>query len=176
VEKRNGDKMKLRSIKEVEQVITELAKIEHAIAKKEAQMNAQLTLVRESFEIATAEQNSERKLYKEALETWATGSRLMFQKCRSIEFPSGKLGFRINPPKVVLLNKKYNLKTALELLKRLFKPSYIRTKEEIDKEKILSDYSAKILNDESLAAAGLRVEQEEQFFVEINFEELGMNG
>ena len=71
------------------------------------------------------------------------------------------------------LNRKYNVKTSIELIKKIFSGAYIRIKEEIDTERILTDLAQEKLNDEKLASVGLKVDQDEKFVIEIDWETLG---
>ena len=162
----------LASIKDVEYAVHKMAERQIFIAKKEAEMNAKIAKIKAAYEEETLEARQDYDYFKSEVEGWSLKNKLMFLKTRSIEFTIGKIGFRTNPPKVVLLNKKYNLKTAIELINRVFDGKYVRSKEEIDKESILADYSGKKLVDETLAGVGLRVDQDETFFVEVDYEKI----
>ncbi|MHC1736867.1 MAG: host-nuclease inhibitor Gam family protein [Ignavibacteriaceae bacterium] len=162
----------LASIKDVEYAFHKMAERQILISKKEAEMNMKIAKIKENYEEETLEARQDYDYFMAEIEGWSIKNKLMFLKTRSIEFPIGKIGFRTNPPKVVLLNKKYNLKTAMELMKRVFDGKYVRSKEEIDKESILADYSGKKLIDETLAAVGLRVDQDETFFADVDYEKL----
>lgn len=162
----------LANVKDVEILLHRMAEKQIFISKKEAEMNAKIAKIKASYEEETQLASA---LYDEdwsEIEAWCVKNSLMFQKQRSLDFSIGKIGFRTNPPKVVTLNKKTTLKTALELIKKVFDGSYIRTKDEIDKESILADYSQKKITDDKLAGVGLRIEQDETFFADIDYEKI----
>lgn len=164
--------MKLTNVKEVETAMYRMAEAKAVIAAQEAEMNRQINHLKEDFDKKTTKQRGIIDDILPDVEAFCIKNKLLFQKTRSLEFASGKVGFRITPPKISLLNRKYNIKTALELIKRLFDGNYVRVKEEIDKDGILADYSGKRLTDDQLAGVGLKVDQEENFFVELKWEEI----
>ena len=164
--------MKFGSITDIELGLNEIAKSEAQIAKMEAAMNGKINSIKEKFNDDSRELRAESDLLRSEVEVYCIKNKFEFDKQRTKEFTIGAIGFRTNPPKVQLLNRKYNLKTALELIKRVFTGSYVRVKEEIDKETILADYSQKKINDESLAGVGLKIDQDETFFIDINWEKL----
>jgi phage host-nuclease inhibitor protein Gam len=164
--------VKLKTFEDIEPALVELGKRESFIAKKEAEMNTKIQEVKDKFEQDTIAQRSEADLIRTKITDFCKSNSREFTDKKSKDFTHGVIGFRTNPPKVILLNKKYNLKTAIELLKKVFTGDYVRSKEEIDKEKILSDYASEKLNDDKLAAVGLRVDQDESFYVDIKWDNL----
>jgi len=94
-------------------------------------------------------------------EKYATTHRdSLFGKLKSAASSLGLFGFRTGNPKLVLLNRKWKWDDVLSALKSLGKMDFIRTKEEPDKDAL------KKLSDEELAAIGLRIDQDEAFFIE----------
>jgi len=94
-------------------------------------------------------------------EKFATTHRdTLFGKLKSAASSLGLYGFRTGNPKLVLLNRKWKWNDVLEALKSLGKTELIRVKEEPDKDAL------KKLDDAELAAIGLRIDQDEAFFIE----------
>jgi phage host-nuclease inhibitor protein Gam len=94
-------------------------------------------------------------------EKYATTHReSLFGKLKSAASSLGMFGFRTGNPKLVLLNRKWKWNDVLEALKSLGKTDLIRVKEEPDKDAL------KKLDDAELAAIGLRIDQDEAFFIE----------
>lgn len=164
--------MKINELKDVEIALQELALHENKIAKAEVQMNMQINKIKDEFDEKTREDRAYSETIRLDLEDFARKNYKMFEKERTKDFVFGIIGFRKNPPKVTLLNRKYTIKTAIELIKRIFDGTYIRTKQELDKESILADYTQKKLTDENLAAVGLKIDNDESFICEVKFEEL----
>lgn len=164
--------VKIKSFEDVEPALVELGRRESFIAKKEAEMNKKIQEVKDKFESDVIAQRSEADLIRRRIEDFCKSNSNEFKEKKSKDFTHGTIGFRTNPPKVQLLNRKYNLKTAIELIKKIFKNSYIRTKEEIAKETVLADYAQKKLDDSKLASVGLKIDQEESFFVDIKWDSL----
>lgn len=160
------------SFEQLDQKLLELASCESVIKEEEAKMNQQMQELRDRFETKTAEARAKKEYLEKQISTFCVQQKHEFEKTRSKDLVHGTVGFRYNPPKVVLLNRKYNINTAIELLKRLFADLYVRRKEEINKEAILADYAGKKVNDEQLAGAGLKVDQGEEFFYDIKWDSL----
>lgn len=94
-------------------------------------------------------------------EKYATTHRdSLFGKLKSAASSLGVFGFRTGNPKLVLLNRKWKWADVLTSLKSLGKTDLIRTKEEPDKDALHK------LDDSELAAVGLRIDQDEAFFIE----------
>lgn len=162
--------MKILTFEDVNHVLSEIAKQDSLIAKQEARMNEQINKIKAKFEEDTEEARAAKDMLEKELEAFCMLHKNDFQKARSKQLLFGEVGFRTTPPKVQQLNRKYTVKTTLELLKKIFKSRYIRIKEEIHKERILEDYSAEKLTDDKLAAVGLKIDQEEKFVYKINWE------
>lgn len=84
----------------------------------------------------------------------------LFGKFKSAASNLGLFGFRTGNPKLVLLNRKWKWTDVINALKGIGRTDLIRTKEEPDKDAI------KKLTDAELASIGLRIEQDEPFFIE----------
>jgi len=102
---------------------------------------------------------------------WAEANPGEFPKDRkSIVMQSGTLGFRTGTPKLALLNKKWNWKTALAAVQQWL-PNFIRNAPEIDKEAILAQRDEPIIAD-AITRCGMKIDQDESFYVEPALSEL----
>lgn len=165
-------KLIINSYEDIEKQLLEYARADAFISKKEAELNAKIQNLKEKFDDETKEVRATKNLIENEIYSFCVQHKADFIKQRTMQLIYGKIGFRINPPKVNLLNRKYNIKTAIELIKKIFGEKYIRTKEEIDKEAILSDYAQEVIDDSKLAGVGLRVDKDETFFIEPDWEKL----
>lgn len=164
--------MKITTLDDANFILGEIAKRESFIARKEADMNAAIQRLKEKFDTETENARQEKDSLVQHLEAFALMNKSLFAKTRSAKLLFGEIGFRVNPPKVLQLNRKYSVQTSIELLKKIFSGKYIRTKEEIDKENILASYAANELSDDKLAAVGLKIDQDENFIYKIDWEKL----
>jgi phage host-nuclease inhibitor protein Gam len=162
----------LETFEEVDQALLRIGQSESRIAKAEAQMNAKIQELRDAFEQQTAEDRSTKIALEKDVETFCLTHKPEFDATRTKQLVHGTVGFRTTPPKVGFLNRKYNAQTAVELIKKILKGLYVRTVEEINKEAILTDYAAREITDDQLAAVGLRVDQSEKFSYEVKWDEL----
>lgn len=92
-----------------------------------------------------------------------TNRETLFGKLKSAAAHLGTYGFRTGNPKLSLLNRKWKWDDVISALKSRGFIQYIRTKEEADKDRIKTDFS-----DPDLASVGLRIEQDESFYIEPN--------
>jgi len=161
----------IKNYEELEERLKEYAMNFATLHKKEAEMNERLNRIKEDFDEKTKDLRYAIDTLSTEISMFCTKNKKDFEKSRSKEYNFGTIGFRTTPPKVAVLNRKYSIKTVIELTKRLFQNTYIRIKEELDKEAILADYSQKKLDDEKLASIGLKVDQEEQLYINPKFEE-----
>jgi phage host-nuclease inhibitor protein Gam len=160
----------IQSFDEVDKKLLELAQHESFIAKKEADMNSRIQSTKQKFDNETADARAQKQLLEQEIHSFCLRNKTEFIKQRAKKLIHGSVGFRTNPPKVNQLNRKYSIKTSLEFLKKLYDGKYVRLKEEVDKEKLLADYSTEVLDDDNLASVGLRVDQDETFYCEIDWE------
>lgn len=94
-------------------------------------------------------------------EKFATVHRdTLFGKLKSAASSLATFGFRTGNPKLVLLNRKWKWDDVLAALKGKERTELIRRKEEADKDAL------KKLPDDELAGFGLRIDQDETFFIE----------
>ncbi len=110
---------------------------------------------------------AEKALILKELESWAESDVRHWEK-KTMETSFGNMGFRLSTPAVVLIKKiARNFKEALELLTSRM-PEYVRPVPEIDKEAILAASRDETLKTDSLEKCGLKVDQEDEFWVETN--------
>jgi phage host-nuclease inhibitor protein Gam len=110
---------------------------------------------------------AEKALLVKEIEAWAETDKDRWEK-KSIETPFGCFGFRVSQPTVALIKKvasKFDY--ALTYLKDRL-PQYVRETPQIDKEQILADARAEVLDESELAKCGLKVDQDDEFWVETN--------
>ncbi|WP_346286878.1 host-nuclease inhibitor Gam family protein [Zoogloea sp.] len=163
----------VRSYEDADRTLLEIADCETQLQKAEAEMNEQIQKVREEYEQTTHVVRAIKASLEKEMERFCILNKADFEKTRSKELVHGTLGFRNTPPKVALLNRKYKWDTVLELLAKVrFGKEFIRTKEEINKEAVLAAYAGKEIDDQKLASVGIKVDQSEEFFLKIKWEEI----
>jgi phage host-nuclease inhibitor protein Gam len=161
----------LRNWQDADRALLELGRHEALIQQAEAEMNERIQRLRDEYDQKTATSRKAKLALEKDLELFCIANKTEFQKARTKELSHGTLGFRTTPPRVALLNRKYNWETVVQLLKKMvWGRDYIRTLEEVDKERILSDVAAEEIDDKSLAAVGLKVDQSEKFIYDIKWD------
>lgn len=134
-----------------------------------AKMDAEITKIREKNADELAKWQQERDGALEVLQTFATENRdELFTKRKSMETTHGVIGFRTGTPKLKT-RKGFTWAAVLELLKE-FGKDYVRTTEEVAKDKLLSDRDNEEMPD-LMQKVGIIVDQDESFFVEPKKEE-----
>jgi phage host-nuclease inhibitor protein Gam len=134
----------------------------HMLAQRDAQI-LNVNAFYESALTAIAEAIKSRTL---ALQQWAEANPDEFPKGRkSLDLASALLGFRTGTPKLALRSRAWNWDSVLAAVKAAAR-RFVRTKEEVDKDAILGEFAAGAIDDATLATLGVKVTQDEYFFVE----------
>lgn len=149
-----------------EQVMNEIALAETNKRKIAAKLDAEILKLKEQVAPLIEGCNNSITSRADMLKAWAEAHPEEFSRGKkSITFLSGVLGFRTGTPKLALLSRAWNWEKVLEAVKRLTEFSiFVRVKEEVDKEKILTQYPVGT----ELTAIGVKVVQDESFFIEPN--------
>lgn len=159
---------------EAEDAMSAIAQADAKRRGLEAAMDAKVHAIHEASAPALAECDTEIKRQSQALQVWAEANPQEFGKKKSLTFLSGTLGFRTGGPKLALLNKAWNWEKVLEQVQRCL-PNFIRDKPEIDKEAILGQRDEEAIK-AVLPRCGLKVTQDEGFFIEPNQTEAEARG
>lgn len=151
------------------------AKCDSEITKITAEIELQCTKIREKYAPQLAALDTAKQLAFDTLNSFATENKdALFSKKKSLDMAHGTIGFRTGTPKLKTL-KGFTWLKALPLVKE-YLPKYIRTTEEVAKDKLLADRDSKIgLNNvpmsDLMAKCGIEVAQDETFYVEPKKEE-----
>ena len=165
----NRIKLKSPAIKnrsEMETLVREIAGFKLNEKLLAASMDAELQSVRDNYKsrLDTLAQVLAEKT--EAARGWAEAHPAAFGRRKSMDFVHGVIGFRTGTPKLKTILK-FKWDGVLEALRHArWGAAYIRVKEEINKEQIIADVTARILSEADLRKAGAQVVQEEMFYVE----------
>ena len=157
------------------------AKADAQINKINADIELQCAKIREKRSDELTRLSDEREKAFDTLQAYAVENQAeLFTKKKSLEMAHGTIGFRTGTPKLKTL-KGFTWASALNLV-REFLPSFIRTTEEIAKDKLLADRDSRYYEGaddtvgvpmmEQMAKCGIMVTQDETFFVEPKKEEV----
>jgi len=134
-----------------------------------AKMDAEITKIRDRNADELARWQEQKDAAFDVLQSFATENRAeLFTKKKSMETTHGILGFRTGTPKLKTL-KGFTWASVLQLLRK-FAPEYVRTTEEVAKDKLLADRDIEEMV-EIMPNVGIMVDQDETFFVEPKKEE-----
>lgn len=157
------------------------AKADAQINKINADIELQCAKIREKRADELTRLSDEREKAFDTLQAYAVENQAeLFTKKKSLDMTHGTIGFRTGTPKLKTL-KGFTWASALQLVKQ-FLPGYVRTTDEIAKDKLLADRELKevtatnhekpITMTEAMAECGIKVDQDETFFVEPKKEEV----
>ena len=137
-------------------------------AKIAADIELQCVKIREKYADKIAELEGQKAAAFDTLQAYASENKGdLFTKKKSLDMVHGTI--RTGTPKLKTL-KGFTWASALQLV-REFLPSYIRTTEEITKDKLLADRDVEGMCD-NMSRCGIQVVQDETFFVEPKKEEV----
>jgi phage host-nuclease inhibitor protein Gam len=154
---------------EMELAFADYARADARIQKINATMDIEMTRIREKYQDELGKLAETKDKSFDIMQAYAMENRdELFSKRKSLETTHGTMGFRTGTPKLKTL-KGFTWGAVVNMLKE-FLPSYVRTSEEANKEKLLADRES-----EEVAAmfpkVGITVVQDETFFVEPKKEE-----
>jgi phage host-nuclease inhibitor protein Gam len=154
---------------EADEAFARFAEYDAKEQKTVAQMDEQITKIREKHQDALKECADKKAASFDLIQAYATENRdTLFAKKKSMETPHGVFGFRTGTPKLKTL-KGFTWPAVVKLLK-IHLEGYVRVSEEAAKDLLL--YAR---NNEEVASlfpsVGVFVDQEETFFVECKKEE-----
>lgn len=158
----------IRSRPEAEAAVREIAAMKLEEAKASAEMDTEMRLVEEKYagHLSKLREAMETKI--EQVRAWADANPEEFRERRSVELPDAVFGWRLGQPTIKTVSG-WTWEAVLQgMLANPLWSEYIRTKQEVNKLRLLADRVA--LGEEVLGGAGLRVAQEESFFVEPKLE------
>lgn len=156
------------------------AKSDAQIKKINAEVELQCAKVREKYAADLGRLTTDRNKAFEILQAYATEQKVeLFAKRKSLEMAHGVIGFRTGTPKLKTC-KGFTWASALELVKRIM-PGYVRTTEELAKDRLLADREMTVVVNsgddvavpmtEAMKGCGIQVVQDETFYVEAKSEE-----
>lgn len=163
---------------EANEAMAAYAKATARTAKINAEMDLQFAQIREKHADELSNLQKECNEAFEKLQAYASENQeTLFAKKKSLDLANGTIGFRTGTPKLKTL-KGFTWASVLNLVKE-FLPSYVRTSEEVAKDKLLADREAEIeVSDTAqiekkhvpmrdlMAKCGISVVQDEAFYVE----------
>lgn len=153
---------------EAANVMANYARIDASIRKINAEQDLAIAKIREKHQDKLAALGQEKQESVEKLEFFARNSPELFTKRKSFEFAHGTIGMRTGTPALKTL-KGFTWASVLNLTKSIL-PEYIRTKEEVDKERLIMDRELETVA-VKMKECGVQVIQEESFYVEAKVEE-----
>jgi phage host-nuclease inhibitor protein Gam len=164
--KTNVDEIETRE--EMEKVIGGIADATITRDGLMAKMDAEITEIRSRYEVEITGLGICIDTLMDKAQRWAEANPDAFGDRKSIEMIHGTVGFRTGTPKLKLLSG-WTWNKVLEFLVINKLTDFIRSKQDVDKELILSNRDC--LKEQTLRQIGVRVVQDETFFVEPKREE-----
>jgi phage host-nuclease inhibitor protein Gam len=130
-----------------------------------AELEMQLTEIRKQYEFKLDQKKTKIEEIKFSLQKFAEENKNIYfcGEKKSMNLLHGTIGFRLGNPKLKSA-KGFTWKSILELVKDRMH-NYIRTKEEVAKDKILADKDNKDIK-ELITQCGIEIVQEESFYIE----------
>ncbi|MDR2676097.1 MAG: host-nuclease inhibitor Gam family protein [Opitutaceae bacterium] len=157
---------------DAETMLGEIAEASALRAGLVAELEGRIVEIRQEYEGKIDALDRDVELKTSLLKQWAEASPEEFTDNRkSIDLLHGRLGFRTGTPKLKTLAG-WTWERVMEALKKdCLGAQFVRVKEAVDKEGLLSAHAAGALVDAQLRGIGVRVVQEEGFFVDPKTEE-----
>ena len=149
---------------ELELLVGEIAALKLREAAANAAMDGKLKAVKDSYLPIFTEVTERLAVLVPQAAAWAEANPDAFGRAKSLDLLHAVIGWRTNTPSLKPLSG-WTWARVLEKLKGLpLLASYIRVKEEPNKQALIADRD--VIGADTLRSVGLRVVQDEEFFVE----------
>lgn len=159
----------LRTRAEAEATVRHICELRTDFQAAEAEMNAAVTAAKKKFEDQFAPIEKLIMEKSALVQAWAEANPSDFNGARSLDMIHGLIGWRTGQPQLKTLTG-WTWDRVLENLKtNAFWKTFIRTKEEVDKQKLIG--AREDLGSDRLLVMGVKVIQEEAFFIEPKLEQ-----
>ncbi len=154
---------------QMETAMAQYATADAEVAKINAAMDVQFTAIRDKYANKLAQLSCDKDSAFEVVQAYATENReTLFSKKKSLETSHGVVGFRTGTPKLKT-RKGFTWSAVLELVKTVA-PSFVRTSEEVAKDRLLADRDSDEVK-ALMPRIGVEVVQDETFYIELKKEE-----
>ncbi len=148
---------------DMESLVAEITVLKNEQRLLAAQMDGQLQNIRERYEPQLAARTQALNEKVELARAWGEANPEQFGAARSIEMTHGIVGWRRGQPALKTLAG-WTWDRVKDALNTIGAAAYILTKEDVNKQNLLADRDT--IGADKLRQIGLRVVQEESFFVE----------
>lgn len=152
----------------LESCIQQTLRLHDELSREQHSLEEELAAVRARHQPAINQLTHNLAEARARTQAWAEDYRPHFQERRSLTVAGARIGFRKRPPRLERRNTKQDwTRIATKLEKLSWASRYIRRPEpklEVDKKALLADRSQ--LPTKELTQLGLRIVQDETFFIE----------
>jgi phage host-nuclease inhibitor protein Gam len=155
----------IQTRQQLDVVVENIIQLQLDRAELERAQEREITAVRQKFRPPLAELDRYLAAETTWVETWARENPGAFGEKRSFDCTHAIIGFRVTPPRIERASRKWTWSAvALKLADLGWGKRYLRVPApEVNKEAILADRAE--LSAVELRQAGLRISQEERFFI-----------
>lgn len=151
---------------EAERIVGQITELTIKRTQLLAEVDDQISTIRSKYETTLGNLEARIESATNRIREWALANPAEFGKKKSIIFTQGVIGFRTGTPKLKTLAGYTFARVLNVLLSHSPFRGFVRVKEEVDKEGIIAAFSQGNLLDGDLREMGVKVDQDETFFVE----------
>ena len=131
-----------------------------------ADMDSEIAKARSRYETSIGNLTARIEKATGTLRDWSLANPEEFGKKKSIEFTQGTIGFRTGTPKLKTLSG-FTFARVLDALRSVkWGAAFILVKEDVAKAELIAAHSSQNITPEELRQIGVRVDQDESFFVD----------
>ena len=150
---------------EVETLVGDITALVIAERKTKALLDKRLKEIKDDYQAQLVDINERVTPLLLRVQAWADAHPEEFGKHRSIQMLHGTVGWRVGQPTLKTL-KGWTWDRCLEYLRNHGLGHFIRTKEEPDKQGIITTFFREATREGELKAMGMQIVQDDSFYVE----------
>ncbi|MHC1762897.1 MAG: host-nuclease inhibitor Gam family protein [Verrucomicrobiia bacterium] len=159
----------IKSRLDLEDIVRAIADLTLERNIQQTNLDQELTSIRAEYEATLTRLSQDLDEKVELVRAWAEANPDEFKGLKSLDLVHGVIGWRTGQPTLKTLTG-WTWDRVLEKLKAIGWFSYVRSKEEVNKQQILAERET--IAPENLRNIGVKVVQAEAFYVEPKLEEL----
>ena len=151
---------------EAERIVGQITELTIKRTQLLAEVDDQISTIRSKYETTLGNLEARIESATNRIREWALHNPSQFGNKKSIIFTQGVIGFRTGTPKLKTLAG-YTFARVLDCLRSVsWGKAFISIKEDVGKAELISAYSSQSITAEELRQIGVKVDQDETFFVE----------
>lgn len=163
----------IKTFPDLNNSLLQIAELQLSVDQANNRLNTSKLKMEEEYQKEVGPLQEEINSIEKEMEKFCKSKKKEFADKKSRSFTFGSVGFRKGKKTLALLNSKiFNWEKVANNFLRTHRRKYVEEILKLFKVRIIADYEQGKLSDDDLAENGVKINQKERFFYELNMEEV----